>query len=175
MPVKIPSGVTVEVNGGKLVVKGTKGSLTYDLPNGISGKVDDGVLQLQRSSEEREAKALHGLARALVNNMVHGVHKGFEKRMEIIGVGYRVQASGTKITLSLGFSHPIEMKAPDGVHVEVDKEVKNLIIVTGADKQAVGEFAANIRKLRKPEPYKGKGIRYVGEYVPRKAGKTAKK
>ncbi len=175
LPVKVVSGVTVAVAGNTVSVKGTKGELSFDLPAGISAKIEEGFVLLERTGEEREVRALHGLSRAMVSNMVEGVSSGFEKRLEIIGVGYRASTSGQKIDLTLGFSHPVALTAPKGVEVKMseDKKDKNVIIVSGADKQAVGEFAANIRKLRKPEPYKGKGIRYVGEYVRRKAGKSA--
>jgi large subunit ribosomal protein L6 len=175
LPVAIVSGVTVTVAGNTVSVKGTKGELSFDFPAGISAKVEDGSVIIERTGEEKQVRAFHGLSRAMVANMVEGVSTGFEKRLEIIGVGYRASTSGKKIDLTLGFSHPVSLTAPEGVNVKMsdDKNEKNTIIVTGCDKQAVGEFAANIRKLRKPEPYKGKGIRYVGEYVRRKAGKSA--
>ncbi len=171
--IEIPSGVTVEIQNQLVIVKGGKGELSYEMPVGIALEQEEGTLQVKRASDEKQMRAFHGLVRALIANMVEGVSKGFEKRLEIQGVGYRAQATGNKINLQLGFSHPIEMNAPKGVTVQNDEEEKNILIVSGIDKQAVGEFAANIRKLRKPEPYKGKGIRYVGEYVPRKAGKAA--
>jgi large subunit ribosomal protein L6 len=173
--IKVPAGVTVDIQGKIVTVKGPKGTLDYTMPAGISANVDDNVLCVKRDSDEQQARAFHGLVRSLLNNMVEGVSKGFEKRLEIQGVGYRAQATGNKINLSLGFSHPVEMSAPEGVTVNMDAEEKNIIVVSGYDKQAVGEFAANIRKLRKPEPYKGKGIRYLGERVVRKAGKAASK
>ena len=175
LPVDIISGVTVSVSDSVVSVKGTKGDLSFDLPAGISALVEGERVVVMRSDDEKPSKALHGLSRAMISNMVEGVTSGFEKRLEIIGVGYRASTSGQKIDLTLGFSHPVSLVAPKGVTVKMseDKKDKNVIIVTGCDKQAVGEFAANIRKLRKPEPYKGKGIRYVGEYVRRKAGKSA--
>jgi len=175
LPVDIVSGVAVAVAGNTVTVKGPKGELSFDFPVGITGKVEGDVVVMSRIDDEKQSRALHGLSRAMVANMVEGVSKGFEKRLEIIGVGYRASTSGAKIDLTLGFSHPVSLTAPKGVDVKMsdDKNDKNVIIVTGCDKQAVGEFAANIRKLRKPEPYKGKGIRYVGEYVRRKAGKSA--
>lgn len=175
LPVSLVSGVTTEISSDVIVVKGPKGQLSFDIPSGISVAEEDGTLFVSRDNDEKQTRAFHGLTRACVSNMVEGVTKGFEKKLEIHGVGYRAQASGNKINLTLGFSHPVEMNAPEGVTVEMDKEAKNIIIVSGPDKQSVGEFAANIRKLRKPEPYKGKGIRYLGEYVRRKAGKSAAK
>jgi len=171
--IEVPEGVEVTIEGNNVKVKGPKGELEYSFPEGISIVKEDKLLHVKRSGDTPGDRAFHGLVRALTSNMIIGVSKGFEKKMQIIGVGYRAQVSGSKITLSLGFSHPIELTAPEGVTVEMDKEEKNTIVVSGIDKQAVGEFAANIRKFRKPEPYKGKGIRYVGEFVPRKAGKTA--
>ncbi len=175
LPVEIVSGVTVSVAGNIVSVKGPKGDLSFDLPAGISAKVEGSVVIVERNLEDRQVRAFHGLSRAMISNMVEGVLNGYEKRLEIIGVGYRATATGKKIDLTLGFSHPVSLTAPEGVTVKMseDKADKNVIIVTGIDKQAVGEFAANIRKLRKPEPYKGKGIRYQGEYVRRKAGKSA--
>lgn len=174
-PITIPDGVEVKKEGVKITVKGSKGELSYShLPN-VAVEIAEGLVKVTRVDETKESKAFHGLTRALINNMIIGVSKGFEKRLEIIGVGYRAQSNGKKITLNLGYSHPIEYEAMDGIKIEMDKENKNVIIVTGIDKQKVGETAANIRKFRSPEPYKGKGIRYVGEYVRRKAGKTAAK
>ncbi len=173
-PVKIPSGVEVTVDGSSVVVKGPKGELASTFDPRITIKHEEGEIVVTRNSDEKEEKALHGLTRSLIQNMVTGVTEGFQKRLEVIGVGYRAQASGNKLNLSLGFSHPVEMIADDGLQVEVDGETKH-IVVSGADKQKVGAFAAKVRSLRKPEPYKGKGVRYVGEYVRRKAGKTASK
>lgn len=175
LPISIPSGVNIDISELSVSVKGKKGELSFSLPQGITVEQDDKIVTVLRSDEEKQTRSFHGLVRACIANMVEGVEKGFEKKLEIIGVGYRAQATGKKISLTLGFSHPVELDAPEGVLVEMDPKEKNIIIVSGADKQAVGEFAANIRKLRKPEPYKGKGIRYVGEYVRRKAGKSAAK
>ncbi len=173
LPVEIVSGVTVSFSGNTVEVKGSKGVLSFDLPAEISAKEEGGFIVVSRANDEKQTRAFHGLARSILSNLVEGVSKGFEKKLQIIGVGYRAQATGRKIDLTLGFSHPVSLNAPEGVTVEMDKEEKNVIVVTGCDKQSVGEFAANIRKLRKPEPYKGKGIRYLGEYVRRKAGKSA--
>ena len=173
LPVALLDGVSVSINGSDITVKGKKGELSWILPAGISAIEEEGSIVITRANEEKQTTAFHGLSRSLISNMVEGVTNGYEKKLEIIGVGYRAQATGKKITLSLGFSHPVEMNAPEGVSVEMDKDLKNTIVITGIDKQSVGEFAANIRKLRKPEPYKGKGIRYLGEHVRRKAGKSA--
>ena len=174
-PIVIPAGVDVTLDTNTIKVKGSKGELQYTFSPKINLLIKDGNIQVKRTGNEPEDRSLHGLVRALVYNMVTGVSSGFEKRLEIIGVGYRAQTSGRKITLNLGFSHPVELEAPEGVMVEMDKEQKNTIVISGVDKQAVGQFAANIRSFRPPEPYKGKGIRYVGEYVARKAGKAAGK
>lgn len=168
----IPDGVEVTISGNNVKVKGPKGELELDFSKKIEVVQKDNQIQVKRDSDEPEERSLHGLTRALINNMVIGVSDGFEKRLEIIGVGYRAQVSGSKITLNLGFSHPVELTAPEGVEVKMDEENKNTVIISGINKQAVGQFAAIIRKHRPPEPYKGKGIRYVGEYVPRKAGKA---
>lgn len=173
-PVTIPSGVEVSFHGNTITVKGKKGELSFSFDERITVKIEENEVIVTRSSDEKEDRALHGLTRAYIQNMVTGVTDGFEKKLEIIGVGYRAQANGKKIDLSLGFSHPVEMHAPEGVSIDVDKETK-YVVVSGIDKQKVGQFAAEIRSLRKPEPYKGKGVRYVGEYVARKAGKTAAK
>ena len=171
--IEVPEGVEVIVNGNNIKVKGAKGELEYTFSPTITVIHKDNQIQVKRSSDEPKERSLHGLTRALINNMVVGVSSGFEKRLEIIGVGYRAQTTGNKITLNLGFSHPIELSAPERVDVKMDEEQKNIIIISGIDKQKVGQFAANIRSFRTPEPYKGKGIRYVDEYVPRKAGKAA--
>ena len=172
-PITVPSGVEVSISGPDVSVKGTKGTLSQTLPDGIAISQDDGVLTLERTNEERKTRALHGLSRALVNNMVVGVSQGFVKELAIVGVGYRAAANGSdKMELSLGFSHTVKVEAPDGITFEVPEPTK--IFVVGIDKQLVGQVAANIRSFRKPEPYKGKGIRYVDEHVVRKAGKAAK-
>ena len=171
--IPVPSGVDISIDGQNISTKGPKGELTYTMPEGITASVDGEELALERPDDERESKALHGLARSLVNNMVIGVTEGFRKDLEIIGVGYRAAAKGKNgLDLQLGFSHPVSYTAPDGIEFEVPDQQK--ISVIGIDKQAVGQVAAEIRAFRKPEPYKGKGIRYVGEHVIRKAGKAAK-
>ncbi|MGQ0802523.1 MAG: 50S ribosomal protein L6 [Actinomycetota bacterium] len=172
-PIPIPSGVEVTVEGRHVVVKGPKGTLEHDTPPTITVARAGDELTVARPDDERENRALHGLTRSLVNNMVVGVSEGYTKELEIVGVGYRVQAQGpSKLELQIGFSHSVPFEAPEGVTFEVP--VPTRIIIRGADKQAVGQVAADIRKIRKPEPYKGKGIRYVDEYVRRKAGKSAK-
>ncbi len=175
LPVEIVSGVSVSISDASIEVKGPKGTLSFDFPQGISVKEEGGSVVVICSSDDRKIRAFHGLARSIIFNMIEGVTKGHEKQLEIIGVGYRAKASGSKIDLTLGFSHPVSLTAPDGVLVTMHEKEKNIVIISGVDKQKVGEFAANIRKLKKPEPYKGKGIRYVGEYVRRKAGKSAAK
>lgn len=174
LPVVIPQEVEANIDGTVITVKGKKGELNFDFEKHAKVEVKDSEIIVSSFSEEKEDRALHGLTRSLIQNMVTGVSEGFNKKLEILGVGYRAQASGKKITLNLGFSHPVEMEAPEGVTVEFDKETK-YVVISGIDKQKVGQFAAEIRSLRKPEPYKGKGIRYVGEYVRRKAGKAASK
>ncbi|MGH9185514.1 MAG: 50S ribosomal protein L6 [Acidimicrobiales bacterium] len=172
-PIPVPSGVDVTVAGGTITVKGPRGSLARDIPGAITVRQDDGRLLVERPDDERQNRALHGLVRSLVNNMVVGVTEGFTRELEIVGVGYRATAqSATRLELALGFSHPVAVVAPDGIEFEVPTPTR--ISVKGIDKEAVGQVAANIRKIRKPEPYKGKGIRYAGEHVQRKAGKTGK-
>ena len=172
-PISIPAGVEVTVSGSDVTVKGSKGSLTHTVPEVISVSVDDGVVTVARATEERSSRALHGLSRSLINNMVIGVSEGFRKDLEIVGVGYRAAAKGNdKLELSLGFSHSVEVQAPEGITFDVPEPTK--IGVIGIDKQAVGQVAAVIRSYRKPEPYKGKGVRYAGERVVRKAGKAGK-
>jgi large subunit ribosomal protein L6 len=172
-PIPVPSGVDVAIAGQHVSVKGPQGLLERDIPGDITLRQDDGTLLVERPNDERHNRALHGLVRALVNNMVVGVTAGFSKELEIVGVGYRATAQGpNKIELALGFSHPVVVDAPQGISFEVP--VPTRIIVKGIDKELVGQVAANIRKIRKPEPYKGKGVRYAGEYVMRKAGKAAK-
>ena len=172
-PIPLPSGVDVTIGEGHVLVKGPKGQLERDLPAVIKVRQEDSTILVERPDDERENRALHGLTRSLVNNMVVGVTAGFTKELEIVGVGYRATAQGpNKIELALGFSHPVHVEAPQGVTFEVP--VPTRIIVSGIDKEQVGQVAANIRKIRKPEPYKGKGVRYAGETVLRKAGKAAK-
>lgn len=169
-PIELPSGVEVKVNGSMVEVKGPKGSLKQSINDSISVSVDDGVVTVERSNEERSTKALHGLIRSLINNMVIGVSEGYSKELTAVGVGYRAALKGTQLELQVGFSHPVEIDAPDGITFEVPEPTK--IVVGGIDKQLVGQVAANIRAVRPPEPYKGKGIRYVDEQVRRKAGKA---
>lgn len=172
-PIPVPDGVQVDVKGTALTVTGPKGTLNHTIPETVEVQVDDGVLTVTRANDERRSRALHGLTRSLVNNMVVGVSQGFRKDLEIVGVGYRAAANNpTQITLSLGFSHPVVVTAPDGITFEVPEPTK--IGVIGIDKQAVGQVAATIRAWRQPEPYKGKGVRYAGEKVLRKAGKAGK-
>jgi large subunit ribosomal protein L6 len=172
-PITIPTGVDVTIDGGRVVVKGPNGTLEHEAPESISIARDGDELVVTRPDDERENRALHGLTRSLVANMVTGVSSGFTRDLEIVGVGYRATAQGpNRIELQLGFSHPVHFDAPDGITFEVPAPTR--ITVRGADKQLVGQVAANIRKIRKPEPYKGKGIRYSDERVLRKAGKSAK-
>ena len=172
-PIPVPSGVDVTVSGRSITVKGPKGSLQREVPGTITIRQEGDELLVERPDDERQTRAMHGLVRSLVNNMVVGVTDGFTKELEIIGVGYRATAKGAEtLDLALGFSHPVEVKAPAGVTFEVP--TPNRIDVKGSDKELVGQVAADIRKLRKPEPYKGKGVRYLGEHVVRKAGKSGK-
>ncbi|HET9692328.1 MAG TPA: 50S ribosomal protein L6 [Acidimicrobiales bacterium] len=172
-PIPVPSGVEVTLSGRSVAVKGPKGSLSHELPAEITVRQEASTLVVERPNDERQNRALHGLTRSLVNNMVVGVTDGFTKELEIVGVGYRATARGTSaIELALGFSHPVVVDAPDGISFEVPAPTR--IAVRGIDKELVGQVAANIRKIRKPEPYKGKGVRYLGERVIRKAGKAAK-
>ncbi|HEX4866931.1 MAG TPA: 50S ribosomal protein L6 [Acidimicrobiales bacterium] len=172
-PIPVPSGVEVTINDRHIAVKGPKGTLERDIPGEITVRQDGDELIVERPNDERQNRALHGLVRSLVNNMVVGVHTEFTKELEIIGVGYRAAAPSTdKLDLALGFSHPVNVQAPAGITFETP--TPNRIIVRGIDKEAVGQAAANIRKIRKPEPYKGKGVRYLGEHVAKKAGKTGK-
>lgn len=174
-PIGIPAGVTVEVKGSQVTVKGPKGELKLDLLPEVTVKVEDGQVFVERKNDERDARARHGLTRQLLANMVEGVSKGFEKRLEIIGVGYKAQAKGKTATLNLGHSHPINYKVLEGVEVQNDPENKQILIISGVDKEKVGQVAADIRAFRKPEPYKGKGVRYLDEEVQRKVGKAAVK
>ncbi|MFN2607946.1 MAG: 50S ribosomal protein L6 [Acidimicrobiales bacterium] len=172
-PIPVPEGVDVSVADGRVTVTGPRGTLEQVLPPAMSVRRDDGVLVVERPDDERQHRALHGLTRSLVNNMVVGVTEGYSRDLEIVGVGYRATAQGpNRLELALGFSHPVVVEAPDGITFEVPAPTR--ISVRGIDKQAVGQVAANIRRIRKPEPYKGKGVRYAGEVVRRKAGKAAK-
>jgi large subunit ribosomal protein L6 len=172
-PVPLPSGVEVTLDSGQVVVKGPRGTLSRSLPGEISVRQEGDTLLVERPDDERQSRALHGLTRSLVNNMVVGVTEGFNKDLEIVGVGYRAAAKGSSsLELALGFSHPVFFDAPEGVTFELSSPTR--ISVRGIDKELVGQTAANIRKIRKPEPYKGKGVRYAGERVIRKAGKAAK-
>lgn len=172
MPVAIPSGVDVTVDGHTVTVKGGKGELTRTFQDIISIKVEDGNVFVERPDDSREAKSLHGLTRTLIHNMIVGVSEGYAKKLELVGVGYRAALKGADLELQLGFSHPVVVPAPENITFEVPSQTE--IIVKGISKEQVGQVAANIRAWRKPEPYKGKGIRYEGEYVRRKLGKAAK-
>ncbi|HNE90092.1 MAG TPA: 50S ribosomal protein L6 [Actinomycetota bacterium] len=171
-PVPVPSGVTVDIDGQTVTVKGPKGSLTHVVAEPITVEQTDGVIEVKRPDDERRSKSLHGLSRTLIANMVTGVTEGYSKTLEISGTGYRVVPKGQGLEFSLGFSHPIQVDAPEGISFQVEGPTK--FTVSGTDKQLVGEVAANIRKLRKPDPYKAKGIRYSGEHIRRKAGKAGK-
>ncbi|HEY5664806.1 MAG TPA: 50S ribosomal protein L6 [Ilumatobacter sp.] len=173
-PVAVPAGVEVTVAGRTVTVKGPKGSLSREIPGDIQISQNDGELTFLRPNDERQNRALHGLTRSLVNNMVIGVTDGFKKQLEIVGVGYRAEAQGPEaLRLNLGFSHPVQVAAPQGITFEVPAPTQ--VVVCGIDKEVVGQVAANIRSIRKPEPYKGKGVRYAGERILRKAGKAGKK
>lgn len=171
-PIVIPAGVTVEVKDNTITVKGAKGELTYTFNPDITVKVEGADIHVTRPSDDKNHRSLHGTTRANIHNMVVGVSDGFEKIIEIVGVGYRAQLQGTTLVISAGFSHPVNLVVPEGLKVTVPSPTE--IHVLGCDKQLVGEFAANIRKIRKPEPYKGKGFHYQGEYIRRKEGKKAK-
>jgi large subunit ribosomal protein L6 len=172
-PIPVPSGVEVTVADRHVIVKGPQGTLERDLPGLITVRQEDSTLLVERPNDERQNRALHGLTRSLVANMVTGVSAGFTKELEIVGVGYRATSQGPdKIEFALGFSHPVPVEAPAGITFDVPQPTR--VVVKGIDKELVGQVAANIRKLRKPEPYKGKGVRYAGEVVLRKAGKAAK-
>ena len=173
LPVTLPAGVTAELSDGNVLkVKGPKGELTQQFSGDMEIKIDAGVITVTRPSDDKKHRALHGLTRALINNMVQGVHAEFAKELEIIGVGYRAAKQGNKLVLSLGYSHPVEMIDPEGLSSAVDG---NKIIVSGISKEKVGQYAAEIRDKRRPEPYKGKGIKYADEVIRRKVGKTGKK
>ncbi|MFC3040908.1 50S ribosomal protein L6 [Virgibacillus xinjiangensis] len=171
-PIEIPEGVEVKLDGTKVTVKGPKGELSRDFHQDIKVNIEDNIITLERPSDHKDHRALHGTTRSLINNMVVGVHKGFEKSLEIIGVGYRAQKQGDKTVINAGYSHPVELDPIEGIDIEVPKNTQ--IVVKGIDKELVGAVASNIRAIRPPEPYKGKGIRYQDEYVRRKEGKTAK-
>ena len=173
MPVAIPAGVTVEIaEGNKVTVKGPKGTLVRELPHEMEIKIEDGHVIVSRPNDLKRMKSLHGLTRTLIHNMTIGVSEGYTKTLEVNGVGYRAAKAGKKLTLNLGYSHPVEMEDPDGIETKVDG---NKIIVSGISKEKVGQFAAEIRDKRRPEPYKGKGIKYADEVIRRKVGKTGKK
>ncbi len=170
-PIPIPPGVRVVVEGREVRVEGPKGKLSHSVPGVLTVAVKDGQLEVGRTADQRSARALHGLTRSLLANMVHGVSQGFERKLEIVGIGYRAQLQGRTLQLSLGYSHPVIFPLPEGIQAEVDRQV--LITVRGADKALLGQTAARLRALRKPDPYKGKGIKYVEEVIRRKVGKKA--
>lgn len=170
MPIVVPKDVKISSDPPKVEVTGPKGQLHYSMPRGISVAMDGAKVSVQRANDERSSKALHGLARSLIANMVTGVTRGFEKKLEIIGVGFRADVEKTALKLTLGFSHPVIYPLPEGIRVEVEKQT--LVTVKGIDKQLVGTVAAKLRSIRPPEPYKGKGIRYLGEHIRKKVGKT---
>jgi large subunit ribosomal protein L6 len=169
-PITVPSGVDVKIDGKDVTVKGSKGTLERTFNDEVSFDLEDGVVTVSRVDDEPESRALHGLSRALLNNMIVGVSEGYTKQLEAVGVGYRANLQGRRLELQVGFSHPVHIEAPDGITFEVPEPTK--IIVSGIDKALVGQVAANVRRVRPPEPYKGKGIRYAGEQVRRKAGKA---
>ncbi|RDW21844.1 50S ribosomal protein L6 [Oceanobacillus arenosus] len=170
--IEIPQGVDINLNGTTITVKGPKGELTRNLHSDMKININDNILTVERPSDAKEHRALHGTTRSIINNMVEGVSKGFEKNLEMIGVGYRAQLQGKKLVVNAGYSNPVEIEPIEGIEIEVPKNTQ--LIIKGIDKELVGEVASNIRAIRPPEPYKGKGIRYVGEVVRRKEGKTAK-
>jgi len=173
LPISVPAGVTVDIDGATVTVKGPKGTLTHQVASPITvAKAEDGTLEVARPNDERVSRSLHGLTRTLVSNMVIGVTDGYSKALEISGTGYRVVAKGSDLEFALGYSHPVLIEAPEGITFAVETPTK--FSVAGIDKQQVGEVAAKLRKLRKPDPYKGKGVRYVGEVIRRKAGKAGK-
>jgi large subunit ribosomal protein L6 len=173
-PIEIPKGVEVSVGERMIKAKGPKGELTWNYPDSINASLSDGKIIIERTGNSRLDKSLHGLVRSIISNMVTGVLQGYQKVLEIVGIGYKAQVMGNKIVLTLGYSHPIEFPLPEGIKASVDaKQIK--ITLTGADKQQLGQIAANIRSLRLPDSYKGKGVKYSGEYMKLKAGKTGKK
>jgi large subunit ribosomal protein L6 len=169
-PIDIPDGVTIEIKNGLVQVKGPKGVLCYQINPNLSIDQEDRKLIINRKSEDKKVRSLHGLTRTLINNMVIGVSQGYQKSLEVVGVGYRAAVQGKILTLNLGHSHPINYRAPEGIELQISQ--RNVIVVSGIDKQLVGQVAAEIRAFRKPDPYKGKGIRYLGEEIRRKAGKA---
>lgn len=171
-PIELPAGVEVKFDGNTVTVKGPKGELTRTFHSDMKLNIEDNVITVERPSEDRKHRSLHGTTRSLLANMIQGVHQGFEKKLEIQGVGYRAAKQGNKLVVNAGYSHPVEIEPESGIEIEVPKNTE--IVVKGIDKERVGAIAANIRAIRPPEPYKGKGIRYAGEYVRRKEGKTAK-
>lgn len=173
LPISVPQGVDIKIKGAHVLVKGPKGELSHTFPASMKIKLDDGEIKVTRPSDERAHKALHGMTRALINNMVVGVSEGFEKILEVNGVGYRAELQGNSLVLNVGYSHPVTIEPPEGITFEVDTRSRQ-IKVAGYDKQVVGQTAAVIRKVRPPEPYKGKGIKYLDEVIRRKAGKAGK-
>ncbi|MFB2571995.1 50S ribosomal protein L6 [Micrococcus sp. IITD107] len=171
LPITVPAGVDVTIDGATVSVKGPKGQLTHEVAQPIAVALEGGTLTVSRPDDERESRSLHGLTRTLISNMILGVTDGYEKQLEVVGTGYRVQAKGQDLEFALGYSHPVPVKCPEGITFKVEG---NKVTVSGIDKQQVGEIAANIRKLRRPDPYKGKGVRYAGEQIRRKAGKAGK-
>jgi large subunit ribosomal protein L6 len=172
LPITVPAGVDVKVDGSVISVKGAKGELSHTVASPIEVTLDENTLTVTRPNDERTSRSLHGLTRTLIANMIEGVTKGYEKKLEIVGTGYRVQAKGSDLEFALGYSHPVNVSAPEGITFTVENPTK--FSVAGISKQQVGEVAANIRKLRKPDPYKGKGVRYAGEVIRRKVGKAGK-
>jgi len=173
MPITVPAGVDVKIDGTTVTVKGAKATLTQEVHPNMTVTMKDNQIHVTRPNDAKENRALHGLTRSLIHNMVIGVTEGFKKELEVQGVGYRVAKQGSDLVMTLGYSHPVTMREPEGITIEVPSQ--NKIIISGPDKQKVGQFAAEVREKRPPEPYKGKGIRYVGEYVRRKEGKTGAK
>jgi large subunit ribosomal protein L6 len=171
LPIPIPQGVKIQVDGATVRAEGPKGKLAQPVPSGLTPRVADGTIVIERASDERHVRALHGLARALVANMVTGVKDGFERKLDIVGIGYRAQLQGRNLQLALGYSHPVIFPLPEGVQAEVERQVS--ITLRGADKALLGQLAAELRSLRKPDPYKGKGIKYAEEHIRRKVGKKA--
>jgi large subunit ribosomal protein L6 len=172
LPITVPAGVEVKIDGSLVSVKGAKGELTHTVASPIAVSLDENTVTVSRPNDERASRSLHGLTRTLISNMIVGVTEGYQKKLEIVGTGYRVQAKGSDLEFALGFSHPVNVAAPEGISFAVEGPTK--LTVSGISKQQVGEVAANIRKLRKPDPYKGKGIRYAGEVIRRKVGKAGK-